>query len=335
MDKFPLVSVLIPIYGVERYIQESLRSVLIQDYPNIEIILVNDASPDRSVALAEELLQKENNHQHTIKWCHHERNRGLAMARLTALQVAEGEYLLFLDSDDYWNTSSMVREIIAEMEEQLADLVLFNYVELRKNRTCKIDVLRSEDATRQTAAYLKGEAPAYLWNKCFRRGLFLTNAAVWKPSCNLWEDMHNVPLYTLGAKKIVYIDRYYLTYRRLPGSVSNSLSIEARDSVRTIHADLFQRFSSFDYKSEKECITIKDALEVNALLAHMIRLKTTSLEAYKEVAKERVEWGEAVKRRKGWSARWDAMVLLCNRMGCFWLGFILFRLKVKLIRMLL
>lgn len=335
MDSFPLVSVLIPIYGVEQYVEASLRSVLQQDYPNLEVILVDDYSPDQSVPLAQKVIEQENNRNHTIQWVHHKVNQGLAVARLSALQEAKGEFLLFLDSDDYWNTPSMVGEIIAQMIEKSADLALFNYTEQRSKTTRKVKVLETEVPLQQTIACLKGETPSFLWNKCFRRDLFLSVSAVWLPTCNLWEDMHNVPLYIFHTERIIYIDQYYLTYRRLPNSVSNQLSPIARASVWTIHQDLVQRFSALEYKDESTCQALSEALEVNALLTHMIRLKTNSFREYKEIAQERTDWKSVISSRKGWSARWDAGVLFLNRIGCYCLGFRLFRLKTRLIRMIL
>lgn len=335
MEKLPLVSVLIPIYGVEAYVQEALRSVLIQDYPQMEVVLVDDCSPDQSVSLAQEVVERENPQHHRVKWLHHESNQGLAVARLSALHAAEGEYLFFLDSDDYWNSPSMVREVISQMMECSAHLAIFNYIEQRRRGSRKVKVLGIEDSLQQTVAYLKGEASAYLWNKCFLREDFLSKAAVWLPSCNLWEDLHNVPLYTFQTKRITYIDKYYLTYRRLPNSITNNLSPIARASVWTIHQDLMQRFYDLEYTDEEACKAVYEALEVNALLTHMIRLKTGSFKAYKEIARERTDWKEAISQRKGWSARWDAWVLFLNRIGCYRLGFALFRLKIHLIKMML
>ena len=92
----PKVSVIIPVYNVEKYLSECLDSVVNQTLKDIEIICVNDGSPDGSAAILEEYAQKDNR----IKVITQE-NRGLSEARNSGLKIASGEYIAFLDSDDY------------------------------------------------------------------------------------------------------------------------------------------------------------------------------------------------------------------------------------------
>lgn len=92
----PLISVIIPIYNVEHYLRQCVDSILYQTYTNLEIILVDDESPDTSPAICDEYAQKDKR----IKVIHKE-NGGLSSARNAGLDIAEGEYIYFLDSDDY------------------------------------------------------------------------------------------------------------------------------------------------------------------------------------------------------------------------------------------
>ena len=94
MDK---ISVIIPIYNVEKYIAECLNSTINQTHKNLEIICVDDCGCDNSIKIAEEFAQKDGR----IKIIHHEQNKGLAPARNTGLDAASGDYIFFLDSDDY------------------------------------------------------------------------------------------------------------------------------------------------------------------------------------------------------------------------------------------
>ena len=96
----PKVSILIPVYKAEKYISQCLESVLRQTYNNLEIIIVDDASPDNSIAIAESLIQKNEN-KFDIKILHNEKNKGIAETRNTLLDYATGDYILFVDSDDY------------------------------------------------------------------------------------------------------------------------------------------------------------------------------------------------------------------------------------------
>ncbi len=101
----PLVSVVVPVYNVEQYIEEALCSVLDQTYTHLEIIVVDDESPDQSVALIE---QRFNDPRIRIV---KQKNRGLAGARNTGIRNANGEYVAFLDSDDFWQNDKIERHV--------------------------------------------------------------------------------------------------------------------------------------------------------------------------------------------------------------------------------
>lgn len=92
----PLVSIIIPVYNTLQYLQECVESVLMQDYDPIEVILVDDCSPDGAGALCDQLAQA---HEH-VRVVHHEQNQGLDVTRRTGIEHAKGEYITFLDSDD-------------------------------------------------------------------------------------------------------------------------------------------------------------------------------------------------------------------------------------------
>jgi len=93
---YPLISVIVPVYNVEKYLIRCVRSIQAQTYPNLEIILVDDGSPDRSGAMCDELAA-ENNKIRVI----HKRNGGLSSARNAGLDSMRGEYVAFVDSDDW------------------------------------------------------------------------------------------------------------------------------------------------------------------------------------------------------------------------------------------
>ncbi|MEB3178369.1 MAG: glycosyltransferase family 2 protein [Nostocaceae cyanobacterium] len=99
------VSVIIPVYGAEKYIAATVQSVLDQTYQNLEIILIDDTSPDRSI----EVCQKFNDPR--IKIIRHQKNRGLAGARNTGIRHAQGEYFAFLDADDIWHPEKLAKHV--------------------------------------------------------------------------------------------------------------------------------------------------------------------------------------------------------------------------------
>lgn len=113
------VSVVVPIYNVEEYLEECLDSLVGQTYEKIEIILVNDGSTDRSLEIAEQYAEK----YEKIKLVSQE-NGGLSKARNTGMKLADGRYLCFVDSDD-WLERNTIQEIAALMENDDLDLCLF------------------------------------------------------------------------------------------------------------------------------------------------------------------------------------------------------------------
>ena len=116
-----LISVIVPVYKVEAYLENCLNSVCAQTYRNLEIILVDDGSPDNCGAICEEYAKRDNRIQVI-----HKQNAGLGMARNSGLEVATGKYVVFVDSDD-WMDTDMVEKLVSAAQEQSADMVICGY----------------------------------------------------------------------------------------------------------------------------------------------------------------------------------------------------------------
>jgi glycosyltransferase involved in cell wall biosynthesis len=114
--KQPLVSVIVPVYKVEAYLQTCVDSILEQPYENIEIILVDDGSPDRCPMICEEYAKKDPR----IRVIHQE-NRGLPGARNTGLRAASGEWIICVDSDDLWK-SDLLESVMAVASDAVDQL---------------------------------------------------------------------------------------------------------------------------------------------------------------------------------------------------------------------
>ena len=97
MNNRPFISVVMPVYNVEKHLKTAINSVLEQRFQDFELILVDDCSPDKCPSLCDEYALKYDK----ISVIHHEKNKGLSEARNTGLEVANGEYIWFMDSDDY------------------------------------------------------------------------------------------------------------------------------------------------------------------------------------------------------------------------------------------
>ena len=113
----PLVSIIIPVYNVEKYITQCLRSVINQSYENLEILLIDDCGSDKSMTLAEKFMTDGR-----VRVLHHATNRGLGPARNTGIEAASGKYLYFLDSDD-WISEDAIERLVLEAEKTKSDIV--------------------------------------------------------------------------------------------------------------------------------------------------------------------------------------------------------------------
>lgn len=116
----PLLSVIIPVYKVEDYLNKCVDSVLNQAFDNIEVVLINDGSPDGCPAICDEYARTDQR----VKVVHQE-NIGLSASRNTGINESRGEYLLFLDSDDYWEGSDCLQNLVLRIAANNPDLILY------------------------------------------------------------------------------------------------------------------------------------------------------------------------------------------------------------------
>ena len=178
-----LVSIIVPIFKVEPYLRNCLESIINQTYRNIEIILVDDGSPDGCGKICDEYSDKDDR-----IIVIHQNNKGLSSARNKGLDVASGEYILFVDSDDWieLNTCEVVLTIALNLH---VDIVCFGNVEsfqTGKSIIRTIDnsmIIEKKDILKQLL--WGGDIHNAVWNKLFRRSLF---KEVRFPEGRIWED---------------------------------------------------------------------------------------------------------------------------------------------------
>lgn len=166
----PKLSILVPIYNVEKYLPRCIESVLSQDFRDYELILVDDGSPDQCPQICDEYAKKDSR----IKVVH-KKNGGLVSARLAGFMEARGEYLMFLDSDDYlypYAISCLYNKIIegydivrgchnkVSMTDELYGVEHFEFDE------------GELDTDKYMKAYILGKVSPYLWGAIYKRSLF-------------------------------------------------------------------------------------------------------------------------------------------------------------------
>lgn len=122
----PLVSVIVPVYGVEKYIERCARSLFEQTIENIEYIFVNDCTKDNSIVILESVVKEYPHREHQVRIIHHDKNKGLPQARKTGLLNAQGEYIAHCDSDD-WVDRNMYKEMYDKAKSGDYDMVICDY----------------------------------------------------------------------------------------------------------------------------------------------------------------------------------------------------------------
>lgn len=222
-----LVSVIVPIYNVEAYLERCVESILQQTYEHIEIILVDDGSPDRCGSMCEEYAKKDNR----IKVLH-KKNGGLSDARNAGLELAKGKYVLFVDSDDAIK-SKLIEKCVEAAEEHESDMVIFDFtrVEDTLEEICTMEIENSGTYTLKDEPRMLFGSPSAV-NKLFRRDLFL-KTGIRFPVGKYYEDLGTIPKLLLLADKIDYIKESYYDYMIRSGSIMTAAKFEKNYADRT------------------------------------------------------------------------------------------------------
>lgn len=228
------VSIIIPVYKVEKYIERCLRSVMSQDFEgDLECILVDDCGPDKSMALAKSLID---NYEGPIKWIvlHHEKNRGLSAARNTGLKKAKGNYVYFLDSDDEITTDCIKVLYALVFRHKGVDMVcgdVYFPSKYKKFHISPNQIEFTDDHVLAKKLLLQTPTPPIMaWNKMVRREFLLKNNLFFKEGLIHedeiwnWEISKNIQSLAI-TKNCTYI--YYI----VEGSIMSSLNERSLQSM--------------------------------------------------------------------------------------------------------
>lgn len=233
----PLVSVIIPVYNAEKYIRQCVSSVMAQTLRDIEIICVDDGSPDRSIEILRE-LQQEDSRLVIIS----QPNGGAGAARNNGLRHASGEYLSFLDADDFFEPT-MLEETYTTAQQYQADFVVFNsdQYQMDKERFVEVPwVVRNQDIPpympftyRQLTDNVFKTFVGWAWDKLYRRS-FVLEHELWFQEQRTTNDMLFVFSALVVAKRIAIVDKEkILAHQRRGGG--ESLSVTREKSWHCFH----------------------------------------------------------------------------------------------------
>ncbi len=248
-----LISVIIPIYKVERFLCECLDSVLGCSYRNLELILVDDGSPDGSPQICDEYAARDSRVRVI-----HKSNGGAGEARNCGVRVATGEYVVFVDGDDYWGDSGALEAAVEELERLAeVDLLCFDCATLSQSGALKMrapyDVERVNGRSKVEAlSYFVDEDRLMVtpWSKIVRRGLLVDNNIEFRSGIRS-EDYDWTLQILLHSRVICAFERNFYVYRVWSGSVTSNISRSHIFDILSIVEEWSERIPS-DVESEQE-----------------------------------------------------------------------------------
>jgi len=236
------VSILVPVYGVEKFIEKCACSLLEQTYENIEYIFVDDCSPDKSVEIIKKVIKQYDRDNVTI--IRHETNKGVGATRRTALLSATGDYILYVDSDDYLEKDA-VSKLVDEAMRTGADVVRLNfYTEWARTRKPYYGQW-SENSHEYTRLLLNASTMPGLVLHLIKKSLFIDNDLLPIEGINMGDDFVLTPRLCYHANKIAQIKEPLYHYLQTNSSsyttVFNRKKVEDLKNVSMILHDYFEK----------------------------------------------------------------------------------------------
>ena len=234
MEKYD-ISIIVPIYNVEKYIEKCAVTLFEQDYDNVEYVFVNDCSPDRSMKILKDIIEKYPNRKDDIKIINNIKNSGSSLTRKYGLDASTGKYILFVDSDD-WIDIDMVSKMYNAAESNNADIVCCDMILHYKNRQVyKKDRYRDVKNNDKLKALVGGYILPSMTNKLIERKLLLN---VGFKEFQFGEDVYIMTQLFYFSKNTIYIPEAFFHYNKL-----NYHSLSTKIDIRTV-ADIKDMYNS-------------------------------------------------------------------------------------------
>lgn len=211
------ISILIPIYGVENYIEKCARSIFEQTLKNkIEFIFVDDCTPDKSIEILQSVIKDYPERESQVKIIKHKQNQGLASSRNTAVKNASGKYVYIIDSDDWLQQNNVLEQMLKTATDCDADIVEANYSKVSSNGCIKIVNKRNyKSKDKIIRDIICKRTPFTIWNKLIRKSLYSDHSITVPKGINNGEDYVTLPKLMFFANRIVKTDLYSYAYNQM------------------------------------------------------------------------------------------------------------------------
>lgn len=220
-----LISIILPVYNVEKYIAQSLNSILVQTYDNIELIIIDDCGTDDSINIVERILSEYHGNK-DVKIIRNGKNNGIAAARNCGITAARGNFIFFIDSDDFLEEDNAIKKMATRQSETDADVVTANSI-MFDDITGKIYTTVDKDY--KDAFYANtGSKPDrrmgnVVWNKLIRKSFIVENELIFDEGM-LFEDVAWVFKLTCSSPKLSTMSDHTYRYRYRTNSIMTTLT---------------------------------------------------------------------------------------------------------------
>ncbi len=258
------VSVIVPVFNVEKYLRQCLDSILQQTYQNLEIIIINDGSTDGSDAICREYAGKDSRISYFAK-----ENTGISDTRNVGIRQATGEYVTFVDSDD-WVEHTYVEELHDKLKAYDADIAITNYYLFNEADSLFYFYITDEDYYEQVYSpaqlieglyetkFNKSFALISAWGKLYKRTLF---EDLLFPKGQIGEDgFFNLKAY-LMSERVIYLNKGLYAYRERPGSLSRTWTEDWMSALVYAMEERLALLASRGYPLEKHMTVYRMMLE--------------------------------------------------------------------------
>lgn len=221
MKDTPLVSVIVPVYGAERCIEQCIRTLMGQTLREVEYVFVDDCTPDKSMDIIKRVLADYPVRKGYVKILHNDKNQGIARSRRVGLKECTGEYIIQVDSDDYVSPDYL-EKLYATASKEKADIVWCDFYK-QQGKLWKIFrqvPVEKSSVDSEIKSLLVGHRQGALWNHLIRRELH--NCIAYFPTHNMAEDLIMlIQMYTV-AHRLAYVPEALYYYRYSEDSLSHA-----------------------------------------------------------------------------------------------------------------
>lgn len=252
------VTVIIPVYNVEAYIERCARSLYEQSYQYIEYIWINDATPDRSIDLLNVITREYPHRQLDVHILDYSINMGPQVARNIGISFASGDYIFQCDADD-WADKGMIESLVNHAEKEQADIVWCDFYKTYSHREVIISQKYRPHNMECIRNLLSEKMHGGYWNKLIRKGLYDENRITFSEKANICEDLRGSIQLFYYARKVSYYPKAFYHY------VQDNVASLSANITHEKHLELFVNIDAILTFLEEKQLTVEFAKDINYL----------------------------------------------------------------------